>query len=253
MGSIQVFQTYITPFHSHRNVRIYLPDGWERWEERYPVLYMYDAQNLFFDHEASFGMSWRLKDFLDHWDKKLIVVGLDCSSEGYSRLQEYSPYHITLPGIIDADGTGQALMDWMVRELKPYIDQRYPTIPFRECTAIAGASMGGLMSLYTVSRYNHLFSKAACLSSSFVFEYNDMWNEVQNTQYNPDTRIYMSWGSDEGADEGDPNAIARCNVELDHLLYEKGCSPYLFFQQGGRHNEIYWRQQLRLCMDFLWK
>ncbi|MEF2614646.1 alpha/beta hydrolase-fold protein, partial [Faecalibacillus faecis] len=38
------------------------------------------------------------------------------------------------------------------------IDQKYRTYPFRECTAIAGSSMGGLMAFYGVIKYNQYIS-----------------------------------------------------------------------------------------------
>ena len=42
-----------------RGVYVYLPEGyeWER-ERRYPVLYMFDGHNVFFDSDATYGKSW---------------------------------------------------------------------------------------------------------------------------------------------------------------------------------------------------
>ena len=63
----------------------------------------------------------------------------------------------------DIKGRGKAYLDWMVQELKPLIDAKYPTLPDRENTAIGGSSMGGLMSLYGVTAHNETFSRApAC-------------------------------------------------------------------------------------------
>ena len=39
-------------------------------------------------------------------------------------------------------------MNWMVNELKPYIDGNFRTLPDRRNTILAGSSMGGLMALY---------------------------------------------------------------------------------------------------------
>ena len=55
-------------------------------------------------------------------------------------------------------------MEWLTKEFKPMMDKRYPTLPGRVNTAIGGSSMGGLMSLYAITAYNKVFSKAACLS-----------------------------------------------------------------------------------------
>ena len=71
-------------------------------------------------------------------------------------------------------------MDWVVNELKPMIDQKYRTIPFRECTGIGGSSMGGLMAFYTVIHYNQLFSKAACLSPALSLCIHQLQEEMNH-------------------------------------------------------------------------
>lgn len=75
MGRIEKFDLWYSPACESRTVHLYLPDGYEGSDERYPVLYMFDGHNLFSDEDATFGRSWRLKDFLDSWPKKMIVVG----------------------------------------------------------------------------------------------------------------------------------------------------------------------------------
>ena len=253
MGTVQTIQTHITPYGLDRTLHLYLPDGWEKGTERYPVQYMYDGHNLFFDHCATYGKSWGLKTFLDQWDKKLIVVGLECNHEGNKRLEEFSPYPIRAKGWEDIDGTGALLMDWMVGELKPWIDAHYPTIPFRECTAIGGSSMGGLMSLFTIARYNRWFSKAACLSSTLEVTQEFLVREMQEATIDPDTRVFLSWGSEEYSPKG---ALARStvrNLELNHLLSEKGARTYPYLHYKGRHREADWEKEVPLFMNYLWK
>lgn len=80
-----------SPKGKNRTLHIYLPEGYASSEERYPVMYFFDGQNLFHDWEATYGTSWGLKDFLDGWAKKIILVGMECSHEGNERLDEYSP------------------------------------------------------------------------------------------------------------------------------------------------------------------
>lgn len=254
MGSVQVIKTYITPFALERSVHIYLPDGWESWGERYPVQYMYDGHNLFFDACATYGKSWGLKEFLDRWDKRLIVVGLECNHEGNQRLEEFSPYPIPEGrGWPNIAGRGRALMDWMVSELKPYIDANYPTIPFREYTAIGGSSMGGLMSLFSVTRYNRWFSKAACLSSSLEPVQSRVVEEIKGAEICPGTRVFLSWGSDECSARGAAARATRRNLEVNHLLAEKGACTYPYLHYKGRHCEADWEKEIPIFMDYLWK
>ena len=42
-----------------RRVYLYLPESYEREpERRYPVMYMFDGHNVFFDTDATYGKSW---------------------------------------------------------------------------------------------------------------------------------------------------------------------------------------------------
>jgi len=42
-----------------RKAYIYLPDGYDGVEDRYPVMYMFDGHNVFFDSDATYGKSWQ--------------------------------------------------------------------------------------------------------------------------------------------------------------------------------------------------
>ena len=66
--------------------------------KKYPVLYMFDGHNLFFDEEAAFGKSWGMKEYLEDNDTQLIVVGIQCSFEGNERMSEYSKYDLNYDG-----------------------------------------------------------------------------------------------------------------------------------------------------------
>ena len=163
---VQKFEFWFSPAGENRRIHLYLPDDYGRTEERYPVVYMFDGHNLFFDSDATFGKSLGLKEFLDRWHKKLIVVGIECSKQDLQRVHEYCPYHIRSAIYGEIQGRGDETVAWIVHALKPYIDRTYRTYPFREATAIAGYSMGGMMALFAVLRYNNWFSKAAVISPS---------------------------------------------------------------------------------------
>ena len=159
-----------TPKGKNRPLHIYLPDDYTNGMDRYPVLYFFDGHNLFSDNDATYGKCWGLKKFLDGWDHKLILVGIECGHEGDERLSEYLPYGTLTPAKFSMfRPMGRATMEWIVGEVKPMIDRDYRTLPDREFTGIGGSSMGGLMALYAGARYNHIFSKAACVSSAIGF------------------------------------------------------------------------------------
>ena len=75
-----------TPAGSTRRLHIDLPEGYDGSDERYPVMYFFDGHNLFSNEDATYGKSWGLREFLEGWEKRLIVVGVECSHEGAFRL-----------------------------------------------------------------------------------------------------------------------------------------------------------------------
>lgn len=247
---VEKFEVWFSPAEEHRRIHLYLPEDYHWTEERYPVVYMFDGHNLYFDSDATFGTCLGLKDFLDHWGKKLIVVGMECSGQDLQRVHEYCPYHIQSAIYGDVHGRGDATVSWIVHELKPYIDLTYRTYPFREATAIAGYSMGGMMALFAVLRYNRWFSKGAVISPSIVPAMDSFRREVQDP-LSPDTRIFFSWGTAEyQADYND--LVARCILELEKEVQKQGVQTYLFCQPGGQHNEASWAHQVPSWMQFLW-
>ena len=60
-----------------RRAYVYLPTMYEAEpDRRFPVLYMFDGQNVFFDEDATYGKSWGVADYLDYTDTPLIVAAM---------------------------------------------------------------------------------------------------------------------------------------------------------------------------------
>ena len=240
---------WYAPAAEPRGLHIYLPDNYDSTDERYPVTYFWDGHNLFYDSDATFGKSWGLREFLDGWDKDMIIVGLECSHEGNHRLDEYCPYDANLLGN-KIHGEGDETLDWVTRSLKPFIDRKFRTYPSREATAIAGSSMGGLMSLYAVTKYNNVFSKAACVSSSIFMVMQPLMDDIYHSDIDPDTRVYLSWGEKEGGT--DPNS-GYCAGTARLTGRKKSRISWTFY--GSKSAKIYQKNEAsvtrRLVLLFL--
>ena len=236
-----------------RRVYVYLPTMYEADpERRYPVLYMFDGQNVFFDADATYGKSWGVADYLDYTDTPLIVAAIECNAGANNeRLVEYSPYRFDDPTYGHFDGKGQATMSWFIHRFKPLIDQNFRTLPDRAHTFIGGSSMGGLMSLYGVTAHNETFSRAACLSPSVRFSFTEVKADIKKAKLAPGTRVYISWGEREGNGR---RALAQYTgkaLEVTNLLTARGATVYPYCQLDGRHCEADWRRQLGRCFTFL--
>ena len=97
---------------AERLVYIYLPGNYDTAQKRYPVLYMFDGHNVFFDSHATYGKSWGMGEYLDAQKKELIVVAVECNHQGNKRLEEYAPVDFEFPDIGKIKGTGKVYMDW---------------------------------------------------------------------------------------------------------------------------------------------
>ena len=245
------------PAEEMRTLHIYLPDSYEDSEERYPVVYFLDGHNLFFDKDATYGKSWGVKEFLDQWEKPIIIVGIECGHGPGQRLSEYCPYTVDRRFLKGVVGTGDVTFRWIIDEVKPMIDKEYRTWWSRECTAIAGSSMGGLMAWYGVTKYNDCFSKAACISSSIIVCMDEVEREMKECPVDPDTRVFLSWGTREAraADhehEDFESEMSKCNRYVAKVLEEQGAAVEVYCQIGGGHCEADWEKLVPEFMDFLW-
>lgn len=241
----------IEPLNRLTFVDIYLPNDYHESSERYPVLYMFDGQNLFYDDQAAFGSSWKLRDYLDASNRKVIVVGIECDRADDNRLHEYMPYSCPNTFFGATTGKGAFLMEWIVQVLKPTVDRSYRTWPQREATAIAGSSMGGLMAFYAVIHHNDVFSKAACLSPSLMVCEDEISHEFDSRHLNPDTRIYWSFGSKELSPQNRMRAQLLLS-EYNTSLRQRGGYGYVEIVEGGEHNEASWAAQNETVFSFLW-
>ncbi len=233
-----------------RRVYVYIPDSIEEDpDQRFPVLYMFDGHNVFFDEDATYGKSWGLGKYLDEHEVPLMVVAVECSHEpNNGRLSEYSPFTFTDEHFGRVRGRGKITMDWFVNTLKPMIDEKYPTLPEREATFIGGSSMGGLMSLYALAAYPQVFGRAAALSPSIWVSPKKLSSLMMHADYAEGTVLYMDYGSREMANHPD---ICHHFAALTGKLMDKGLCVTSRIVPNGDHCEACWEEQLPWVIDTL--
>lgn len=229
---------------------IYLPKSYHNEpDKRYPVLYMFDGHNVFFDSDATYGKSWGMKEFMDASETELIIAAVECNhSPDNGRLKEYSPYTFKDFSGKMVKGLGQITMDWFVHTFKKYIDENFRTLPDRDHTYIAGSSMGGLMSLYAVLAYNDYFCGAAALSPSLWTSPANIAKLIRDIKLHPNTKIYMDYGSREMQfHSGMENQFSK----VTSLLMKKGVFLTSRIVPCGDHCEACWEKQIPIFMNTL--
>jgi enterochelin esterase-like enzyme len=142
-----------------RHVEIWLPPGYvDAQSARYPILYMHDGQNLFDPRIANTGVDWGVDEAVVRLVGRgvippIIVVGVWSTAE---RGPEYSPWH-----------SAPDYARFLIEELMPRVDAEFRTLAGPENTAVAGSSMGGLLSFYLVTQHPDAFGACGCLSTHF--------------------------------------------------------------------------------------
>ena len=233
-----------------RTAYVYVPDG--DIDDRYPVLYMFDGHNLFYDDEATYGKSWGLLEYLEETNTPVIIAAVECNHHDEAekcggRLAEYSPFSFTDFYWGSIRGFGDKTMDWFIRVFKPYVDEHYPTLSDRRHTFIAGSSMGGLMTLYAVLCHNDVFSRGAALSPAIGFSKSEVMKMIENCQIDKDTVLYMDSGDQEFRRKTDRKNFGNACRKL----IEKGVLLEARIVPDGIHSESSWEKQIPFFMNTL--
>ena len=126
------------------------------------------------------------------------------------------------------------------------LDDDVSTVCVDEYTMIGGFSMGGLMALYAAISYHTYFSKAACLSSSIGICLEALKDEINQHDSLKDTRLFLSWGSEESRNKRALAYASMNQLDISHLLNLKGVQTYPYLLVNGRHHMISWQQQIPL-------
>jgi predicted alpha/beta superfamily hydrolase len=254
-GDLRLVEGFAMPqLATTRTLRILLPAGYETSGRRYPVLYMHDAQNLF-DAATAFAGEWEVDEALAKLSASgglpaMIVVGIDHG--GKERLAEYSPYRdARIP-----TAKGDAYADFLVKTLKPWVDHTYRTKPEAAHTALAGSSLGGLISLHTVLRHPGVYGKVACFSSSFWVGERQMLKETATAQRDPAMRLYLDIGDREAGAPTDSRQAVQDTLDVAESLRGRGLGAdrlRVVVAPGARHTESAWAARFPAALRWLFQ
>ena len=228
VGTLEKVHDFHSPqLDNRRTLIISLPPSYaENPLKRYPVLYMHDGQNAFEDATSYTGVSWRA-DKTSHslaaqgLMEEIIIVGV--SNMGPGRVFEYTPGPPS-GRTGGADLYGRFLVD----TVKPWVDSHYRTRPGREDTALMGSSLGGLASFYLGMRHPDVFSKVACLSSSFMWNGMDLVRQMETAPERIPVKFYIDAGT--RRDPAHPDAAHEAGAGVARLRAGRG--PLLLRGQG---------------------
>ena len=244
-ANVQLLEPFnIADLDRPRHIRLYLPPKYQQSQKRYPVLYLHDGQNVFDDATAYAG-EWGVDETLNQlaaqgW-LELIVVAIDNGEQ--HRMQEYSGWDNPRFGKAE----GEAYINFIRNELKPYVDRHFRTLPEAADTGIMVSSMGGLISHYALFNRPGTFSKAGIFSPSYW--YSEAVYAKTNMQVLPkQSRISLLVGTKEGRE------MVSNTLKMADLLRSQGLANAQLSVKvvpEAEHNEAFWRSEFADAVLYL--
>lgn len=153
---------------------------------------------------------------------------------------------------------GMQMESFITKELVPFIDANYPTIPSRDKRAITGLSMGGHGALYLAARHPELWGSAGSMSGGVdIRPFPKSWKMAQRLGAGIDADPEL-WNSHTVAtvlpaiEPGSLNIIIDCGVDdffsqvnrnLHQSLLDAGV-PHDYTERPGRHSHAYWANSI---------
>jgi predicted alpha/beta superfamily hydrolase len=226
-----------------REVAVVLPPSYDREpQRRFPVLYMHDGQNVFDPKTSFLGFDWRVDEVADSLVRtaelqEFILVALWNTPD---RRPEYSD-----------TPRGRAYADFVVHQVKPFIDSTYRTLPGPRHTAVMGSSMGGLISFLFAWWYPDVFGHAACLSSAFTVDDGGFLRAVRKySGPKKPVRFYLDCGGIDLDERLAPGLWEMASI-LKALGYKEGEDLSVFYDPGASHNEMAWAARVWRPLKFI--
>lgn len=277
-GTIVVHSNFKSKYVGSRDIMVWLPSGYSS-SKQYDVVYMHDGDALF---DASIhwnGQEWGVDEtataLIARGDvRPFIVVGVP--NGGALRHSEYFPQkpweslssqqrrellqtkRHSGEAVFHADVQSDNYLKFLVREVKPFIDKHYSVLTGPAHTSVMGSSMGGLISIYALSEYPHIFGAAACLSTHWPGVFHLDGNPIPEAFYAylerhlpppGQHRIYFDFGT------ATLDALyPPLQSKVDRILAARGYSQKNWTTRrfkGAEHTENAWRERLDIPFTFL--
>ncbi|MBL8880372.1 MAG: alpha/beta hydrolase [Phycisphaerales bacterium] len=256
-GDIRVHADFASPqLGNKRTILVYLPRGYEKnINERYPVLYMHDGNNVFDAAGSANNMEWGADEAAEKLIEQKVIekIMIVAIYNTENRFKEYTPF-------VDKNyggGEGDKYLQFVVETLKPFIDKTYRTRPEREHTAICGSSLGGLISLYALQKYPEVFGGAGVVSPALWWSERQML-KILPADYKRPVRIWIDIGTGEGKTDGAPGRVVRAVEDaralvaiLEEKKLKKGDEFVYEEIENGSHNERAWAARFDRVLKYL--
>ena len=184
IGELVTLQSKV--LDEEREIVITLPESYHGSDNRYPVLYILDANFSPFYEKNLFTVQ-----FMRLWQQvpELIIVGV------YNTIRDRDMIPVEVPEKEDSGGAAKFL-EYIVDELRPMINTEYRTTDYN---LIYGGSNAGLFVLYALLErpdvFNGVVSSSPMIGWCEDYIYELAEKSFQSKEYR--NRLYMIYGKDD--------------------------------------------------------
>lgn len=233
----------IPQLNKTRKIWALLPHDYDKTDERYPVMYLQDAQNLF-NEKAKYG-NWEIDKKLavmsEYKIGKIIIIAIEHAEE--DRVKEYNVGKTVL-----GKGEGKKYIRFVTDTLKPFVDSNFRTKKEREFTGIGGSSMGGLVSIFSGLRNPEVYGKLMIFSPSLWVVPELKISSPKNKA--TDTKVYLYAGGNES--ETMLEQVQKFKGNMMENAFVKDVSRInLSINMQGKHSETYWSDEFPKAIEWL--
>jgi len=277
-GKLERIENFKSNFVSPRNIDVWLPDNYSA-NNKYAVLYIHDGQMLFDSTQSWNKQEWGVDETMNRLFKtgkihNSIVVGIWNTEFRHSEYFPQKPFE-SLPkslqdsllaphkinretALFKTQISSDNYLKFIVKELKPFIDDKYSTLSDVKNTFIAGSSMGGLISMYALCEYPETFYGAACLSTHWVGTFDTLNNPIplkfaeyleKNLPSTKNHLIYFDFGTETLDALYEPYQAMIDSIMIKHNYNAENWKTLKF--AGENHSERAWSKRLDIPLTFL--
>lgn len=251
-------------FDGHR-VDVLLP---KKLHPKSPVLVVHDGMNVFFKRYASTGDTWQIIEGIESGrimgDPLVIAVWGEGGTKKYNsrRINEFLCDDIfesrpelweTLNPLLTPETReprGNFLVSLVANEILPAVLQEFGVEHDARRTAIAGCSVAGVASIYSLAKRPEVFGAALGLSSHWEFGGEVLVRELSSI-------LASKQGAKVWTDSG-TLGLDAASLPLNNLfgqeLVRHGLREHADFEAptfwGTGHHETYWSRRVELPINF---
>jgi enterochelin esterase-like enzyme len=256
-GELRLHEFQSQIFRNKRMLRVWLPPGYsapENESRQYPIFYLNDGQNLFDPATAYIGVDWQVDETADRLIREskippLIIVGIDNAQK--DRPREYLPYRSFNPPVMRPQA--KRYPDFLLKEVMPFLFQRYRIARGPENTGLGGSSLGAIISLYTAMSSPRIFGRLLLESPSLFISNRQLLKSSRSVRQWPE-RIFMGIGTREAGSEDPDRHVVEDVRDLENILRRAGLGQdrlLVKIDEGANHNEGEWAKRFPEALAFL--